>query len=81
MFSTRRGKQSVRKGVWYIGGKYKRASKRRKKQTGGAISFGLIASLAAPVLGEVAKPIFKRILGRGRINRDGKRDSNFKKKS
>ena len=61
-----RGKQSVRKGVWYIGGKYKRASKRRKKQTGGAISFGLIASLAAPVLGEVAKPIFKRILGRGR---------------
>ena len=61
-----RGKQSVRKGVWCIGGKYKRASKRRKKQTGGAIPFGLIASLAAPVLGEVAKPIFKRILGRGR---------------
>ena len=61
-----RGKQSVRKGVWYIGGKYKRASKRRKKQTGGAIPFGVIASLAAPVLGEVAKPIFKRILGRGR---------------
>ena len=48
---------------------------------GGAISFGLIASLAAPVLGEVAKPIFKRILGRGRRNRDGKTDSNFKKKS
>ena len=61
-----RGKQSVRKGVWCIGGKYKRASKRRKKQTGGAIPFGLTASLAAPVLGEVAKPIFKRILGRGR---------------
>ena len=61
-----RGKQSVRKGVWCIGGKYKRASKRRKKQTGGAIPFGLIASLAAPVLGEVAKPVFKRILGRGR---------------
>ena len=61
-----RGKQSVRKGVWCIGGKYKRASKRRKKQTGGAIPFGVIASLAAPVLGEVAKPIFKRILGRGR---------------
>ena len=61
-----RGKQSVQKGVWYIGGKYKRASKRRKKQTGGAIPFGVIASLAAPVLGEVAKPIFKRILGRGR---------------
>ena len=56
-----RGKQSVRKGVWYIGGKYKRAPK-RKKQKGGAIPFGLIASLA----GEVAKAIFKKLLGRGR---------------
>ena len=61
-----KGKQSFRKGVWYIGGKYKRASKRRKKQKGGAIPFGLIASLAAPVLGEVAKPTFKRILGRSK---------------
>ena len=56
-----RGKQSVRKGVWYIG----RAPKRKKKQQGGAIPFGLIASLAAPILGEVAKPIFGKILGRG----------------
>ena len=60
-----RGKQSVRKGVWYIGGKYKRAPKRKKRQQGGAIPFGLIASLAAPILGEVAKPIFGKILGRG----------------
>ena len=59
-----RGKQSVRKGVWYIGGKYKKAKKRRK-QKGGAIPFGLIASLAAPVLGEIAKPVFKKILGSG----------------
>ena len=38
-----RGKQSVRKGVWYIGGKYKRAPK-RTKQKRGAIPFGLLAS-------------------------------------
>ena len=63
-----RGKQSVRKGVWYIGGKYKKAPK-RKKQKGGAIPFGLLASLAAPILGEVAKPIFGKILGRGRRRR------------
>ena len=60
-----KGKQSVWKGVWYTGGKYKRASK-GKKQKGGAIPIWLIASIAAPVLGEVAKPIFKRILGRGK---------------
>ena len=60
-----RGKQSVQKEVWYIGGKYKRAPK-RKKQKGGAIAFGIIASLAGPILGEVAKPIFKKILARGR---------------
>ena len=62
-----RGKQSVRKGVWYIGGKYKKAPK-RKKQKGGAIPFGLLASLL-PILGEVAKPIFGKILGRGRRRR------------
>ena len=52
-----RGKQSVKKGVWCIGGK------KRKKQKGGAIPIGLIASLAGPILGEIAKPIFKKILG------------------
>ena len=65
-----RGKQSVKKGVWYIGGKYKRALK-RKKEKGDAIPFGLIASLAAPVLGKVAKPIlgiFRRVRRR-RIRR------------
>ena len=58
-----RGKQSVQKGVWYIGGKYKRP--RKRKQKGGAIPFGLFASLAAPILGDVAKPILGKILGRG----------------
>ena len=63
-----RGKQSVWKGVWYTGRKYKRASK-GKKQKGGAIPIGLVASIAAPVLEEVAKLIFKRILGRGKEKR------------
>ena len=58
-----RGRQSVKKGVWYIGGRYRRAPKRRQK--GGAILIGLIAPLAAPVLGEIAKPILDKILGRG----------------
>ena len=49
-----RGKQ-VKKGIWYIEGKYRKRRKKRK-QKGGAFPFGLIASLAAPVLGEVAKP-------------------------
>lgn len=62
-----RGKQSVKKGLWYIRGKYKKARKRQQK--GGAIAIGLIASLAAPVLGEIAKPNLGKILGRGRKRR------------
>ena len=33
---------------------------KKRKQKGGAIPFGLIASLAGPILGDVAKPIFKK---------------------
>ena len=58
-----RGKQYVKKGVWYIGGKRK----------GRVITFGLIASLAAPVLSDVAKPILGKILGRGRRRKRGLR--------
>ena len=58
-----RGKQSVRKGLWYVGGKYKRGKK------GGAIPIGLIARLAAAVLGEIAKSILGKLLGRGRKRR------------
>ena len=61
-----RGKQYVKKGVWYIGGK-------KRKQKGGAIPFGLIASLTAPVLGEVAKPILGKMFGRGRRRKRGLR--------
>ena len=48
-FGMNRGKQTVKKGIWRVG-----------KQNGGAIPFGLIASLAGPIIGEVAKPIFKK---------------------
>ena len=61
-----RGKQSIKKSIWHTGGRYK---KRKRKQKGGAIAFGLIASLVGPILGEVAKPIFKKIIGRGRRKR------------
>ena len=50
-------------GLCYIGGKYKRA---RRKQRGGAIPIGLLASIGAAILREVAKPILKEIFGRGR---------------
>ena len=52
-----RGKQSERKGVWYIWGKKRRYIKR---QRGKGILFGLIASAAAPILDEVAKPLLKK---------------------
>ena len=57
-----RGKQSVRERIWHLGGKYKIAKKRQK---GGAIPLGLLASIGAPILGEIAKPILGKILGRG----------------
>ena len=62
IFIIRRGKQSVKKGVWYIGGK-------KRKQRGGAIPIVLLASIGAPILGEIAKPIFGKIFGRGKKRR------------
>ena len=59
-----RGKQSVKKGIWHIGGEYKRAPA-KKRQKGGAISLGFLSSIGAPILGEIAKPILGKILGRG----------------
>ena len=60
-----RGKQSVKKGVWYIGG--------RKRYRGRGLPIGLIASAAAPFLGEIANPIFKKIFsGRRKRWRWGK---------
>ena len=42
---------------------------RCKRKKGGALLFGLIASSATLLLGEVAKPIFNKIFGRGRRKR------------
>ena len=61
-----RGKQIVKRGVWYIGGKKR---KRKQKQKGKGFPFGLVASAAAPLLGEIAKPILKKFFGRGRKRR------------
>ena len=47
--------------------------KKKRKKKGGAIPFGLIASLTAPVLGEVAKPILGKMFGRGRRRKRGLR--------
>ena len=66
-----RGKQSVKKWVWYIGSRYKRAPKRR--QRGSAIPLGLLASIGAPILDEIAKPSFGKIFGRGTRKRRVKR--------
>ena len=61
---TRR-KQYVKKGVWYIG--------KKRKQKGGAIPIGLLASIAAPILGKVVKPILGNVFGKGRRQRQGLR--------
>ena len=53
-----RGKQYVKKKVLYIG-------KKKRKQKGGAITIGLLASITSPILGEVAKPILGKLFGRG----------------
>ena len=47
-----RGRQSIKKGVWHIGG--------RRRQRGGAFPLGHLAGLAVPLIGAVAEPIFKK---------------------
>ena len=51
--------------MWYIG----RKKKKTRTQKGKGFPIGLIASAAAPLVGEIAKPIFKKIFGRGRKRR------------
>ena len=71
-----RGKQVVKKGIWYIGGK----KKRKQKQKGKGFPFGLVASAAAPLLGEIAKPIFKKNLEEEEKEEKDETNCNFKKK-
>ena len=54
-----RGKQYVKKGFWYIWGK-------KRKQKGAGLPIGLLATIGAPILGELAKPILGKNFGRGR---------------
>ena len=55
-----RGKQSVKKGIWHLRG---------RRQQGKGFPRGLLASAAAPLLGEIAKPLFKIIFGRRKTKR------------
>ena len=68
-----RGKQYVKKGFGYIGGE-------KRKQKGAGLPIGLLASIGAPTLGEIAKLIFGKIFGRGRIRSKRRRRKRLKKK-
>ena len=57
-----RGKQSVRKGVWYIGGRKRLRQRTKRGQRGKGLPIGLLVSAAAPLLGEVTKPLLKKFL-------------------
>ena len=59
-FKMPRGKQSIKKGIWHVRGKRK-----RKTQKGKGFPIGLLASVGVLILSEIAKPIFKKIIGRG----------------
>ena len=50
-------------------GKKRKIKPRKKRQQGKGFPTCLLASAAAPLLGEIAKPIFKAIFGRGRRKR------------
>ena len=64
-----RGKESVEKGIWYMGGRKRYRKRSKKGQRGRGFLIGLIASAAAPFLGEIAKPIFKKNFGGRRKRR------------
>ena len=52
-------KQSVRPGVWYIGGRQK-----RRRQKGGFLPIApILGSLAGPELGAIVGPVIKKIFG------------------
>ena len=43
--------------------------RKKRNQKGGAIPIGLLASIGAPILGDIAKPILGKNFGRGRKHR------------
>ena len=38
---------------------------KKRKQKGAGIPIGLLTSIGAPILGQIAKPVFGKIFGRG----------------
>lgn len=65
-----RGRQFVKKAVWYIGGKRRKLGKRKKKeQRRKGLPIGLKVSAAGPFLGENTKPISKKNFGGRRRKR------------
>ena len=59
-------KQSVKGGVYYIGGRRRRT----RGQKGGFLPIaGLLGPVAAVLIGEIAKPIQRRIVGGTRVKR------------
>ena len=53
----------------FRGKRRKNKNKNKKKQQGKGFPIGLLASAAEPLLGELAKPIFKTIFGKERKRR------------
>ena len=43
--------------------------RKKRNQKGGTIPIGLLASIGAPILGDIAKPILGKNFGRGRKRR------------
>ena len=62
-----REKQSVKKTFGTLGGDIKEQEKEDRVM--GQYLSGLLASIGAPILGEIAKPILGKILGRSRRRR------------
>ena len=64
-----RGPQSVKKGVWYLGGRKKKRivrKKPKKEHCSKGFPLRLLASVGMPFLGEIAKPVIKKRIGRGK---------------
>ena len=66
------GKQSVTKAFGILGEKRKKKGRARRQKVGG-IPIGLLASFGAPMLSEIAKPIFRKIIGKDRRKRRRRR--------
>ena len=54
-------KQSVKRGVWYIGGRRKRRIQVRKGGGGGLRVGAILGSLASPLLGAVAQQVEENV--------------------